>query len=242
MSAAFSRGHTAALSLYDDPPKTVRCGGYRKATATYTLTTSGGVCVYKNGTGPERLLEFGSTCTCAVVQGRSVWMANVGDSTAVLGTDTGSSYTSKTLTVRHNGHNAEESKRMKEGYSGKVHLKDGPHEDGYLQVVTGPWQGYELSVTRALGHKHMSDHGVLTEPYVVTFEASKDDCCLIMASDGVWDVMDGQEAVNRVMEAASEGKTAAQAAKMLVEEAVELGVKSPCGEADNTSAIVVFFA
>ncbi len=38
-----------------------------------------------------------------------------------------------------------------------------------------------------------------------------------MASDGVWDVMDGQEAVNRVMEAASEGKTAAQAAKMLVE-------------------------
>lgn len=39
----------------------------------------------------------------------------------------------------------------------------------------------------------------------------------IMASDGVWDVMDGQEAVNRVMEVASEGKTAAQAAKMLVE-------------------------
>lgn len=99
--------------------------------------------MYKNGSGPERLLEFGSTCTCAVVQGRSVWMANVGDSTAVLGTDNGgalhdadmsgklhcrhmglhelrcltvpagASYTSKTLTVRHNGHNAEEAKRMK---------------------------------------------------------------------------------------------------------------------------------
>lgn len=71
-----------------------------------------------------------------------------------------------------------------EGFSGTVNLKDAAHEDGYLQVVTGPWQGYELSVTRALGHKHMSEHGVLTEPYVVTFEASKDDCCLVGLGHG----------------------------------------------------------
>ncbi|KXZ57016.1 hypothetical protein GPECTOR_1g918 [Gonium pectorale] len=124
---------------------------------------------------------------------------------------------------------------------GVVTVKDGADDDGYLQVLSGPWQGYELAVTRALGHKNMEPYGVVPDPHVVSVEATREDCCLVLASDGVWDVMDGQEVVNRVMEAAGEGKKAAQIAKMLVEEAVELGLNSPCGEADNTSAIVVLF-
>ncbi|PNH04301.1 putative protein phosphatase 2C 12 [Tetrabaena socialis] len=241
MVSAFQKGHNAAMSLYDDPPKSIRYSAHRKSMATYTLESSGGVCVYRNGSGPERLLEFGCTCTCAVVQGATVCIANVGDSTAVLGTETGASYSARTLTVRHNGHCPGEAQRVKESYGSKVNIKDGANEDGYLQVLSGPWQGYELSVTRALGHKHMADHGVLTTPHVVSFEADPADCCMVLASDGVWDVMGPEDAVNRVMEAANEGKTAAQAAKMLVQEAVDLGISSPSGEADNTSAIVVFF-
>ncbi|KAG2498060.1 hypothetical protein HYH03_003821 [Edaphochlamys debaryana] len=241
MTAAFAKGHTAALALYDDPPRQIRYGGARKSMATYTLEQSNGMRVYRNGSGPERLLEFGCTCTCAVVQGRSVVMANVGDSLAVVGTDTGSSYASRTLTVRHNGHMPDEAKRIKETYPGLVTVKDGPNSDGYMCVVSGAWQGYELAVTRALGHKHMADYGVLPEPYVASFTAKPEDCCMVLASDGVWDVMDGQEVVNRVMDAAGEGKTAAQAAKMLVQDAVDLGINSPSGEADNTSAIVVLY-
>ncbi|GLC73986.1 hypothetical protein PLESTF_001444800 [Pleodorina starrii] len=239
MVAAFQKGHTAALSLYDDPPRTISFGGFRKRTSIYTLASCDGICVYRNGSGPERLLEFGCTCTCAIVQGGTVCLANVGDSTAVLGTDTGSSYTARTLTLRHNGHNAEEAKRIKAASPGVVTVKDGVTGDGYLQVLSGPWHGYELAVTRALGHKHMAQYGVLTEPHVVSLDTKPEDCCLVLASDGVWDVMDGREVVNRVMEAVREGKSAAQAAKMLVQEAVELGVNSPGGEADNTSAIVI---
>lgn len=39
MHAAFQKGHTAALSLYDDPPKTINVGGHRyvfEETALYT--------------------------------------------------------------------------------------------------------------------------------------------------------------------------------------------------------------
>ncbi|GFR40740.1 hypothetical protein Agub_g1350 [Astrephomene gubernaculifera] len=241
MVAAFEKGHAAALSLYNDPPKSIRYGGLRKTMATYTLASSDGICVYRNGSGPERLLEFGCTCTCAVVQGHTVCLANVGDSAAVLGTDTGAAYTARTLTLRHNGHNVEEARRIKAVQPGVVKIKDGTGEDGYMQVVSGPWQGYELAVTRALGHKHMADYGVLPQPHVVSLEAGRDDCCLVLASDGVWDVMDGPEVVNRVMEAAADGKKATEAAKMLVEAAVDLGINSPCGEADNTSAIVVYF-
>lgn len=46
-------------------------------------------------------------------------------------------------------------------------------------------------------------------------------------------------AVSRVMDYLSEGKTAQQAAEQLVKDAIQLGLDSPQGEADNTSALVL---
>lgn len=69
---------------------------------------------------------------------------------------------------------------------GVVTVKDGIYDDGYMQVLTGPWQGYELAVTRALGHKHMAGFGVLTEPHVVCLEAGPEDCCLVGRAWGAW--------------------------------------------------------
>ena len=40
----------------------------------------------------EKLLECGTTCTAAIVQGRTVCLANVGDSSAVLGYGEGGLY------------------------------------------------------------------------------------------------------------------------------------------------------
>ena len=62
----------------------------------------------------------------------------------------------------------------------------------------------------------------------------------ILATDGLWDVMDGDEAVRLVMDAAAEGLTAQQAAQQLVGHAEELAVCSPGGDADNTSAVVMY--
>ncbi len=62
----------------------------------------------------------------------------------------------------------------------------------------------------------------------------------MLASDGVWDVMSPSEVVNHVMDSAAERKTAQQAAAELVKRAVELGMGSPSGEQDNTSAAVIY--
>lgn len=62
----------------------------------------------------------------------------------------------------------------------------------------------------------------------------------VLASDGIWDVMSPREVVSHVMESASERKTAQQAAAALVDAAVQLGLSSPGGEQDNTSAIVMY--
>ncbi len=49
-------------------------------------------------------------------------------------------------------------------------------------------QGYQLSMTRALGHSMLSDFGVIWAPSVRLHRLAPGDCCLILASDGVWDV------------------------------------------------------
>lgn len=51
--------------------------------------------------------------------------------------------------------------------------------------------------------------------------------------------MDPSEVVNRCMDALTDGKSAAEAARQLVEDAVALAVGSPSGDADNTSAVVI---
>jgi len=50
---------------------------------------------------------------------------------------------------------------------------------GYLSIRAGMWAGYELSVTRALGHKHLSEYGVLCEPTVNTMQLQPADACLV---------------------------------------------------------------
>lgn len=60
-------------------------------------------------------------------------------------------------------------------------------QDGYIQVTAGPWSGYELSVTRALGHKNIEAYGVIDDPYVTMINLEEDKHrCLVIASDGVW--------------------------------------------------------
>lgn len=63
----------------------------------------------------------------------------------------------------------------------------------------------------------------------------------ILASDGVWDVMDPREAANRVMDVISAGGTAEEAAQQLVHDTVMLSECSPGGDTDNTTALVLVF-
>lgn len=65
-------------------------------------------------------------------------------------------------------------------------------------------------------------------------------CLQVIASDGLWDVMCGQEVVEFVMEGRKRGESASVIAHRLVETAVDKGLNT-LDEQDNTSAIVVFF-
>lgn len=243
VTGAFGRAHQTSLCVYDDPPDAITypCGTMNKM--TYTLYRPNGLPCYRASVpragGCDRLLECGTTCTLALIQGDQLCVANVGDSAAALVslTDDGD-VAARMLTVDHNGMDRQEAARILGQYGHVASISD---DRGYLSIRAGMWAGYELSVTRALGHKHLSEYGVLCEPTVNTMQLQPADACLIVASDGVWDVMDPREAANRVMDVISAGGSAEEAARQLVQDTIMLAECSPGGDTDNTTALVAVF-
>jgi hypothetical protein len=80
------------------------------------------------------------------------------------------------LTQRHCGRNQQEAARLKQLACRCTELGK---TDGYLTVMSGPLAGYELSVTRALGHKHMQQYGIIPVPYVCSVDLTPDDLVLV---------------------------------------------------------------
>lgn len=114
----------------------------------------------------------GTTAAIAFVKGNFVFTANVGDSKIVL-VDTIAS-TCKTLTVDHKLSNDSEKERILS--AGGVIKKD---------RVNG-----SLVLSRSIGDHFLSSHGVISEPSTnVELVNNKDGKYLVLASDGVWDVI-----------------------------------------------------
>ena len=53
-----------------------------------------------------------------------------------------------------------------------------------------------LAVTRALGDLSLKNEGVINIPDVFEFEINQDTKYLIIASDGLWDVCQDEEAID----------------------------------------------
>lgn len=117
----------------------------------------------------------GSTAVVALVCSSHLVVSNCGDSRAVL-------YRGKEampLSVDHKPDREDEYARI-ENAGGKV-----------IQ-----WQGARvfgvLAMSRSLGDRYLKPY-VIPEPEVTFMPRSREDDCLIIASDGLWDVMSNQE-------------------------------------------------
>eukprot|EP01026_Neomeris_dumetosa_P028061 TRINITY_DN2275_c0_g1_i1.p2 TRINITY_DN2275_c0_g1~~TRINITY_DN2275_c0_g1_i1.p2 ORF type:complete len:348 (-),score=34.41 TRINITY_DN2275_c0_g1_i1:5231-6274(-) len=240
MEQSFKWAHLAALATYENPPmETTYPSSSGRSRPNLKLGRRKNQHVYKfqskNGEEQELLLECGTTCSVAIIEGNTLWVANVGDSTIVLGSQYPSGKVQATqLTVNHNGNNPEEQKRLT-CKQNKISIM----KDGYIRLEEGDWHGYELAMTRALGHKELYKFGVISQPYVFTKTLKPSDECLIVASDGVWDIYSHQEAVYLVTTLKAQGKSAREAADVLVNTSVQLMQKQGI-PADNTTAVVFY--
>ncbi|OAY53177.1 protein phosphatase 2C 16 [Manihot esculenta] len=118
----------------------------------------------------------GSTAVVALVCSSHIIVANCGDSRAVL-------YRGKesiALSVDHKPNREDEYARI-EASGGKV-----------IQ-----WNGHRvfgvLAMSRSIGDRYLKPW-IIPEPEIMFIPRARDDECLILASDGLWDVMTNDEA------------------------------------------------
>ncbi|XP_019173307.1 PREDICTED: probable protein phosphatase 2C 9 [Ipomoea nil] len=156
----------------------------------------------------------GSTAVTAIlIDGQKLWVANVGDSRAVL-SRRGQAIQ---LSVDHEPNKERGSIENRGGFVSNM--------PGDVARVNG-----QLAVSRAFGDKNLKSH-LRSDPDVRSAEIDRDTELLILASDGLWKVMSNQDAVDIVKNI----KDPQKAAKQLAMEALNLESK------DDISCIVVKF-
>lgn len=157
--------------------------------------------------------ESGCTALAALVLGSTLFVGNAGDCRCVLGRKDGSFVN---LSRDHIATDSFERARIE--------------ARGGFVSPQGRVQG-RLMVSRAMGDRSVKRF-ISPTPEVQTVSIRETDDFIILASDGLWDVVSSQEAVSMVR---STVRVPDMAAKRLALKAVELGSD------DNISVIVAFF-
>ena len=161
-----------------------------------------------------KMLSDGTTACVASVHNRRVIVANAGDSRAIIVQSGGRALC---MSDDHKPDRADEERRIR-SLGGKV-------------VHWGRWrvEGV-LAVSRAIGDVSLQPY-VTCVPEVVERALSSEDEYLVLASDGVWDVMHNEDVARLVVQAGAYDFAAI--AKTLCAEALILG------SSDNVTAVVV---
>jgi len=176
----------------------------------------------RNGSNKRSKSSSSSNSTTGI----SIYSANCGDARSVLCkrdmTSESPSYSAIRLSHDHKADDPEEIARIEQA-------------GGF--VLRGRVLGI-LAVARSLGDHGMKDF-VVSEPFVsatnVNVEDDEEAVFVICACDGLWDVMEDDEAVAIVLEYAGGEKEKRQAAQALADEALKR--KS----ADNITVVVGWF-
>ncbi|KAG8058112.1 hypothetical protein GUJ93_ZPchr0002g23271 [Zizania palustris] len=157
--------------------------------------------------------DAGSTASTAILVGDRLFVANVGDSRAVVCKGGDAIAASRD----HKPDQSDERQRIEEA--------------GGFVMWAGTWRvGGVLAVSRAFGDKLLKQY-VVADPEIKEEVVDGSLEFLILASDGLWDVVTNEEAVAMVKPI----QDPEQAAKRLLQEAYQRG------SADNITVVIVRF-
>jgi serine/threonine protein phosphatase PrpC len=151
----------------------------------------------------------GATCTLALITNNIISVSNCGDSRCVLGRRNGAGgYTAVQLSNDHKPDMPEERKRVLScgGHLGCRQAMVNQGGRGLVSVPVGPcrvWYQYRgdtlgLAMSRSLGDGIVHKCGVSAEPETLDHTIAEGDEFLIVATDGIWDVVDSNQAVQVV--------------------------------------------
>ena len=154
---------------------------------------------------------IGTTATIILFKDNKIYCANVGDSKAYILYDN----TYKQISSDHKCSVEEEAERIKK-CGGKISKNR----------VMG-----QLILTRTLGDLYVKQFGVINTPDISVIDISTNLKYVILASDGVWDVIDLDTLINM----SKAGKPVGEFCSDIVKLSISKGTK------DNVSCIVISF-
>ncbi|MDR3646693.1 MAG: PP2C family protein-serine/threonine phosphatase [Candidatus Babeliales bacterium] len=205
-------------------------------------------------------LYQGSTALVAVIKDEKIYVANVGDSRAVLYRNS----QAIDLSYDHKSSRKDEVERVQK-LGAHVYIPveslDGSRlqwskiinntqfidvkKAELLKLLNIPFRQIDTHsalvfnssgkcscLTRVIGYKLMQDILIPT-PEITIIDKIAEDEFIIMASDGIWDVMTSQYAINLVKELLEEGKSVDNVARRLARRARILG------SADNITVLII---
>ncbi|KAM7492834.1 hypothetical protein LguiA_035755 [Lonicera macranthoides] len=177
----------------------------------------------------------GTTAVTLIKQGLDLIIANVGDSRAVLATkDKDKSLIAVQLTVDLKPNLPREAARIQQCQGRVFALQDEP-EVARVWLPNSNSPG--LAMARAFGDFCLKNFGLISIPDVYYHRVIERDEFIVLATDGVWDVLSNKEAVDVVAKAPSR----ATAARALVDCATRAWrLKYPTSKNDDCAAVCLF--
>ncbi|GJZ20436.1 probable protein phosphatase 2C 52 [Tanacetum coccineum] len=177
----------------------------------------------------------GSTAVTIVKQGSNLYMGSIGDSRAIMASkDINDSLIAIQLTVDLKPDLPREAERIKRCKGRVFALQDEPE-------VSRVWLPFDdapgLAMARAFGDFCLKDFGVISIPEVSHRILTESDKFIVLASDGIWDVLSNQQ----VIEIVSSAPTRSSAARILVDSAArEWKSKYPTSKMDDCAVVCMF--
>eukprot|EP00890_Picochlorum_soloecismus_P000290 jgi/Picsp_1/1261/NSC_04742-R1_protein phosphatase 2c len=171
----------------------------------------------------EQLSLVGTTAVVALISSRSIYVANTGDSRAVLSRNGRAA----ALTDDHKAAREDETARV-EAAGGQILFWNGVRVMGLL------------AVSRAIGDHSLRPY-VIADPELTVVNRHPGDELLVLASDGLWDVMNNQEACalakKCLLRARQKGSTRESAARVAATVLTRAAVDR--GSRDNVTVLVI---
>ncbi|GAB2218471.1 hypothetical protein Droror1_Dr00001695 [Drosera rotundifolia] len=177
----------------------------------------------------------GTTAVALIKQGQLLVIGNVGDSRAVLGTrDEENSLLAVQLTVDLKPNLPAEAERIRKCRGRVFALRDEP-EVSRVWLPNNDSPG--LAMARAFGDFCLKDFGLISVPDMSYHQLTEKDEFVVLATDGIWDVLSNKEVVDIIAAA----PTRSTAARILVETAVRAWrMKYPTSKIDDCAVVCLF--
>lgn len=184
----------------------------------------------------------GSTCVSIIFLEDRMLSVNLGDSRAVMAKYVNNAYITVPLSRDHKPNEKEEAKKIEdnEGQINAYYDEESNEYIGPLRIWVKGKDYPGLAMTRSFGDQIAHSVGVSSEPEIKEFKYDGTENFVIIASDGVWEFIENEEAVEIVQKYFENNMDANGAVNALVKEAFKRWKKEE-EIVDDITALVIFF-